>query len=307
MNNGMTKTYLLKFSALFFSALLIYWAGNPSAVAAGPDATLTLTRVVDTDDLFTEDFFSAGHPGFPGVGFPPGANTLLNLNPGPGAARLILVAPPKPDLGKNAGMPQRPIEVADPINLAFDSVSQGASGFGLSRLFLLDDGELIAVKAGARNVMNPDKIKRLDAQGFGIADPQGMTLEPASGRLFVLDGAGPRLVSIQPKPGREFAGAEVTPITLPGELGDLRGLAFNPEDGHLYALSAERRKLYKLTLEGELAASLDLSGLNIGTPQGMVFGPSLDRTDHPSIYHLYLVTANGPKGEVSEWELPGPF
>ncbi len=97
MNNGMTKTCLTKFSALFFSALLIYGAGNPSAVSAGPADTLTLTRVVDTDDLFDEDFFQRRPSGLSGRRLP--ARRQYPAQSQPGARR----RPPHPGRAAKTG------------------------------------------------------------------------------------------------------------------------------------------------------------------------------------------------------------
>jgi hypothetical protein len=42
-----------------------------------------------------------------------------------------------------------------------------------------------------------------------------------------------------------------------------------------------------------------------GIPQGMIFAPSLDLTDPPEVFHLYLATDHGLQGQVTEWVLPG--
>lgn len=291
------------------TVFVIFGSIQSPAVLATPTAPkLILVRTLETKDVFGEAYFSAGSPPhFSGVGFPPGAHTLLMINQPTEQASLVLTSPPK---NHKDAMALSQLEISDPINIAFDSVSRGAKGFGQARLFLLDanHGELITIQAGPQDIMEPSSFKRFDAHGFGIVSPQGMTVEPATGRLWVLESAGtPQLVSIQPKPGHQFAEAEISQIYLPTGLGKLRGIAFNPADGHIYMLSTEQQKLYKLNVKGELVTSLDFSGSPTDLAQGLVFAPSLDGTDHPSIYHLYLVTDHGPEGEISEWALPGPY
>lgn len=296
MNSQITKTFIPLLLALCAGVLPAF----NIAMAAPP--SLKFIRTIDTDDLFGEDFFIAGNPDLSGVGFPPKANTLVLLDQPAGRASVILAAPPK---NITDTVLRTPLVIPDSINTAFDSVSQRAKGQGQFRLFLFDAdlGELIAVKAGSRNVMDSKNIRRFDAQKFGIGNPQGMTIDPTTGKLFVLDSAGPRIAAIQPKLRRNFTGAVVTPISLGGLTGKLRGIAFNPADSHLYILSTEQQALYKLSLDGELADTISLSGLKIDVPQGMVFAPSLDPTDHPSIFHLYLLSAKGLSGETTEWAL----
>jgi DNA-binding beta-propeller fold protein YncE len=293
---------------LSLAAIVIVGSAHSPAVGAAPTVpALKLVRTLDTNDVFSEAFFSAGRPDLAGLGFPPGAHTLLLLNQPSGQVSLVLTAPPT---GPTGAMTRTRLAISDPINMAFDSVSRGAKGYGQARLFVLDSelGELITIQAGPQDIMEPSRIRRVDAHGFGIVNPQGMTVEPATGRLWVLEGAGtPHLVSLQPKPGHQFAKAEISRIALPAGMGHLRGIAFNPADGYVYLLSTEQQKLYKVNAAGKVAASLGVSGASIGVAQGLVFAPSLDHTDHPSIYHLYLATEQGLTGESTEWALPGPF
>lgn len=297
MNSQITKTLISLLLALSSIVMPVFSVD----VSADPISNLKFIRTIDTDDIFSADFFILNNPDLSGVGFPPKAHTLILLNQPKGSATFILATPPKNEKDRTR---RTPLIIPDSINLAFDSVSQNARGINLYRLFLLDAelGELIAIKSGPRNVMNSAQIKYFKTEAFGLVDPQGMTIDPATGQLFVLV-AGPRIVGIQPQKGRDFAHAEVTEISLGGLVGKLRGIAFNSSDHYLYVLSTEQQKLYRLTLDGELIATLDLPGLKIDVPQGMVFAPSIDPTDHPSIFHLYLVNNQGIYGQTTEWEL----
>lgn len=297
MNSPLTKTLTTVLLALTVNILPVFSVAGSAAQAA----TLKFVRTNDNDNLFSEDYFTGDTPpDLTGVAFPPKAQTLILLNHPAGKASVVLVAPAK----KGKAL-RSPVEIPDSINIAFDPLSEGAKGFDVSRLFLLDADldELIVIRSGTRNVMNAKKIKRFKTKAFGIVDPQGMTLDPVTGQLFVLDSSGPRLIGIQPKKDRDFSDAEITPITLGGLSGKLRGVAYNPTDNAIYVLGSEQRKLYQLTLGGELVATIDLSGLDIPIPQGMIFAPSLDPTDPPSIFHLYLVDDKGPNGQTTEWSL----
>lgn len=294
---------------LFFSVCTILISVNNSPVMAQSAAgTLKLVRFVETEQVFGEEYFgenSAELLGAGGVGFPPGAHTLLKFNdPEAESDKLILVAPPESEKGR---ITLTPLEIDDPINMAFDTLSTGACIVGLSRLFLLDTelGQLNEIKGGARDELVPQGIGRANLRGLRIADPQGMALQPSNGTLYILDAEGPSITRLIPrKPGQGFAGALVSVIDLPTDLGGvLRGLAFNPEDSHLYAINPEQNTLYKLTLTGEVVKIFDFPF--IGVPQGMIFVPSLDLTDHPGVYHLFLATEHDARSHVTEWVIPG--
>lgn len=300
--NKHAKKPLSKILALSLGLLLVHCSLNSLAVSAAPAAALKKIRIIETDNLLNPEFFNASDSAFPGIGFPPGANTLLLLNQPNRQVSIILISPPKSDKDT---ISRKPLQISDPINIAFDSVSQDAKSRGLSRLFLFDAdlGELISIKSASQKATDRTRINQLNIQKFGIANPQGMSMDPETGRLFVLDGSGsPRIISIQPKPEREFADAEIKQVVPEDLKGNLRGLAFNPADDHLYVLSMNQQKLYALTQNGKLVFSIDIQ--DQGMPQGMIFAPSLDPTDHPSIFHLYLATVRGANGKITEWAVP---
>ena len=138
-----------------------------------------------------------------------------------------------------------------------------------------------------------------------------MTFDPGSGRLFILDGAVARIVRIEPDPtpGLNSAVAlkqgRISHVDLkPLGLADARGLAFNPANGHLYVLSSAAHRLDELTDTGQLVASYDLTEFHLMEPQGLVFAPSRDNTDDPSIINLYLADS-GLSTEPTQRSAPG--
>ncbi len=281
---------------LLAAALALTQSSSVTAGARSGPAVLRLVRNIELDDYF--DSFK-----FAGLPFPPGADTLLVLDPlasrrgsvdvGHGEARRS-----SPDLS---------VELPDTINLAFHAEAEGSL-----RLLLLDPAMQEFVQADAvAGAAAPAKLRRTSANPYDVGnDPQGMTVDPASGRTFILDATGQRIVVID---GRVFESprADVSQLDLPPGLTGLRGLAFNPEDGHLHVLSPIARELYELDATGQLVAQRDVPALGLLDPLGpfdpiaMMFAPSTDLTDEPSRMHLFLAavgdgTANG---SVTEWSL----
>lgn len=291
----------------FCGSLLIYGAAYTPAAPAAATPTLEAIRTVENNDLFNEEFYKEGDPHFPGIGFPPGANTALALDQPRGAATVYIAAPPTHKPLKEAAF--TPIEISDPINIAFDSQSQNAKGYNKFRLFLLDAdiGELICVMGGTKNLMNPQSVKRYKVNNFGIADPEGMAIDSDNERLFILDAAASRIVAVKSYLPQDFSEAELTSIDLPKGLGELHGLAFNPVNKHFLVLNTAMGILYEIAPNGDLIGSIDLKPLKIADVKSMAIAPSLDQTDSPLINHLYLVMPDGAKSKITEWTLPNPF
>ena len=134
-----------------------------------------------------------------------------------------------------------------------------------------------------------------------------MTVDPESGRLFILDNTGPRIVRIDPdsqqSPGKGTARSDnqISQIDLgPTGLVRLGGIAFNPADKHLYLLSSSKNSLYELTVTGQLISIRDLSRFRLLDPQGMVFAPTADPTDDPKEMSLYVVDGGTDFEQIEE-------
>jgi hypothetical protein len=130
------------------------------------------------------------------------------------------------------------------------------------------------------------------------AKPTGRDSRSSQWALFILDAAGPRIIRVDPGPGQSLDGPaalrerRIQEIDLKQTgLVDLRGIAFNPADGHLYALSPARQALYELTDTGQLVATRDLSTLDdlrLLNPKAWSSAPSGDQTDDPAQMSLYF-------------------
>ena len=104
-----------------------------------------------------------------------------------------------------------------------------------------------------------------------------------------MDTAGPWIVRVEPDPQQGFESAIISEIDLAQTgLSNLRGLAFDPTNGHLHVLIPAAQELYELTETGQIVATRDLSKFEFRNTQGMTFAPSGDTTDDPSEMSLYI-------------------
>ncbi len=173
-----------------------------------------------------------------------------------------------------------------PPYMAYDPLRQ--------RLLLLDasTGDLLAAtiaeEQGALSVSS-----RYGTGGFNVQKAGGITVDPATGDLFILDSAAAKVTQVAADGAGSF---ESTAALRDGRVHEidlrvlgargLRGLAFNPATGHLYVLDPRQLTLYEVTLAGQLVTVHDLQHTGLADPQGMVFAPSGDQTDDPGEFHL---------------------
>jgi len=219
-----------------------------------------------------------------GMVFSPDANAFLLWDPNDDVTGISLREDPVDMAGLN-------IPVEDASVLALENSSNS--------LFALDMGNSELEKIGADGTGRPDLSKRAtryDLNATGLRDVKGITFDPRDGRLFVLNTKGTQIVVITPdsaagydgeaaKQGRRFRRINLKHL----HLGKLSGLAFNPQDGHLYSFQPADQELYEFTDSGELVSSYDLSSLELSSPQTLLFAPSGDNTDDPSNMNLFIL------------------
>jgi len=295
-------TYTLFFVGFIFCFSL---GGNSAALAQGNFAFVREVRALKID--------RAGIKNPAGLAFSPAANAFYVLKgqrpgqPPPAQTEIIKMTA----LADWAGSARIAVTVQDPINIAFDSQ--------FNRLLILQSpaNQLVEVLEDADGNLDPSTMSRHDVRHFGLQDPQGMAVDPASGALFILDAAVPRILRIEPEADGSFDNAVIAELDLSStDLVDPRGLAFEPSSGHLHMVNPAEQELYELSQIGQVVTTRNLSAFGFGELQGMVFAPSGDQTDDPLEISLYLADSStelnagaqssGQIGELSFTALAAP-
>src|SRR5574341_910501 len=219
-----------------------------------------------------------------GLAFSPAASALM-VSPSQGSAELVFVT----FVGELDGSETVATAIPDPINMAFDGKSNSLLFFDASVEELVE----IEVRPNGRPLPSSGAITRFNASAFGVKEAKGMTFDPETGNLFILvvpaPPAEPRVVRIIPDARDRCVSAVFFNIVLTSLQGSqLRGIAFNPNDGHLYIMSPAEQELYEISQAGEVLTTRDISSLELINAQNMVFAPSGDQTDDPVVMSLYI-------------------
>ena len=190
--------------------------------------------------------------------------------------------------------------IQNPINMAFDNK--------VGRLLILHSSanQLLELREDADGNLDPHTLTRYDARSFGLQNPQGLTVDPNSGILFILDAAGPRIVRVEPREDGSFEAAKVSSISLGSSAEvSLRGLAFDPSTGHLHVGVPAEHRLVELSQAGGVVARRDLSKFGLKDLQAMVFAPSGDQTDDSQM-NLFIADSGLKEGQaISASQRPG--
>src|SRR5262245_30077061 len=146
------------------------------------------------------------------------------------------------------------------------------------------------------------RATRLVAPRAAALRPVGMTVDPASGEVFVLDRLMRRILRFTPADGATVPSHRWVDL---GSLAtrDLTGLALDPASGHLFTLDVAWKQVLELTTDGAQCASHDVSSIQFSDPQNLVFAPSGDQTDDPGTWSLFVADPGAPstrRGNVIE-------
>jgi hypothetical protein len=258
-------------------------------------ADVRLVRMVDPEDMITIKA-ADGWMVIEGSGrlvFPPDAQSLLLFDdPDDPTESLALIDPSKQQTGYVA----EEIPIGDAIN-----VTLLADGPGGERLFAFDSttDEIVSIARAGKFWSKITSIERHDAAALVVSAPAGMTADRVTGEVFILDAGANSIIVLNPAPGMRYGPAiagdprYVSRVSLPPGIGAVRGLAHDPGSGELLTLITGTQSLLRLSADGKLNGVFELPGVDTSGVRGLAVAPSLDRTDDPSVMHLFIAAQGG--------------
>src|SRR6266540_472132 len=273
-----------RFAAAAGAAIGVLLLAGPSAAheastAGGGGGTARLVRMLDSS--------RAGITIPAGIAFSQQANAFFVVEgvpqggAAPGETAVAQVTP----FGSRVASTAVSYAIRAPINVAFDERRQ--------RLLMLDGAStLLEIPLqGAR--LDVSRISRADVTSGHLQNPQGITVDPKTGTLFVLDAAGQRLVRFDPTSDGTLPGA-TSSVDLGTSSVQLRGIAFDAGSGDLYTVGVAERQLYELTGGGSVVAVRDLAPFGRREPQGLLVAPTTDQTDAADGTSVFLANSGVP-------------
>jgi hypothetical protein len=135
------------------------------------------------------------------------------------------------------------------------------------------------------------------------ADFEGITCDPSTGFLYVVSGEGQDEVNVYSSDLVFLYQFSVAAFTT-----DPEGIAYSSQLKHLFLLSRRNgRKIYEVTLDGNLVASYDISHFLPAPidPQGLTFAPSSDPNDDPNNLNIYIVDGQIDNSPIPENDRDG--
>ena len=240
-----------------------------------------IRQVRTFDDLFGEEDITRPV----GLAFSARADQFLSLGD-QGSLNFIT---PSEDIAASSNLPNS----IKPINTAFDPQFNRLLGLNPS------GNRLVVVEADSSGNLTTSEATEFDFRAFGVQNARGITVAP-DGTLYILDGAAQEIVTVEPSNDGSFEEATVTTVRLSERIPNARGIAIDPDTGNLHTISPSRQILYEISPTGEVLFSRDISELNIGDSQGLVFAPTSDTTDSPQELNLYVADSDANSAGIVE-------
>jgi hypothetical protein len=136
-----------------------------------------------------------------------------------------------------------------------------------------------------------DEVSTLSTAGSD--DPEGVTCDPATGLVYVVDGHG-AFVAVyaydNPRPGWDLVDVlDLNAMNDPADVpNDPEGIAYAPCSGHLFLVTGLEDRIYEFTSDGFFVARYELNGFSpaVIAPQGLTFGAASDGS--PGVLSLYV-------------------
>jgi hypothetical protein len=120
-------------------------------------------------------------------------------------------------------------------------------------------------------------------------DPEGITCDPVSGRIYVIGGADINILVYEYNAGfvlRDVLDLPDTAGTSSGIPDDPEGITYDPVSGHLFVMSGPDRSIYEYTSSGLFIQEFDISSFSPRPkkPQGISIGASSVNPGRMSFY-----------------------
>ncbi|NIT98224.1 MAG: hypothetical protein GWN79_23590, partial [Actinobacteria bacterium] len=152
---------------------------------------------------------------------------------------------------------------------------------------------------GSRFGDGNDSVSLIETDGFGSADPEGVTYNPNDGLLYVVDGVDRQVYVVDPDSGNRVRDFDTSSLGVE----DPEGIALDTSNGHLYLVGKPESEVREVTTSGSLVRVLDTSAANADKPAGLAYGPTSVDSSQASIYLVARGVDNGKDSNENDGEI----
>lgn len=143
-------------------------------------------------------------------------------------------------------------------------------------------------------------VSTLDAVATA-EDPEGITSDPTTGAIYVVDGTAGGMQVLIYNSALEFQRR----FSIADEMQDGEGIVFDPVSSNLLILSAPDQSIFEYQVDGTFVRAYNFSGIApaLEAPEGLDFAPTSDPLDDPGQLALYIADGrvdNYPDGRIFE-------
>ncbi|PRY24418.1 cadherin domain-containing protein [Aliiruegeria haliotis] len=136
-----------------------------------------------------------------------------------------------------------------------------------------------------------DSVTYFSTGAFGSTDPEGLAYDTSRDVLYIVDGVGSRIYTLDPGTNGVFDGVSseggddivFSFDSEPLGISDPEGIAYDPVFDALY-VTASDDSVAMITTTGELLATFDTSAANVENSAGLTLGPSSGNASQRSLY-----------------------
>ena len=192
---------------------------------------------------------------------------------------------------------------AEPSGITYNTVS--------GTVFIVDDDQQAMFEADI-STSTMAVSSSIDLDALGIPDSEGVSFHPATGNLFVLDGADGQastrsIYEVTP------AGSVISMLPIGNLAQDPEGLYFDLVRNSFFVVSMPEQTIFEISTTGELIAGYDIQPIadsfGVITANGVTLGSSSDPNDAPAARNLYFADRGIDKvndGRIFEISLNHP-
>jgi hypothetical protein len=181
---------------------------------------------------------------------------------------------------------------------AFSKEPTGLSFIPADQTLLVSDDDRDKIyfdKAGPDLVYGTadDVVTSFSTLAFGSGDAEDVAYDPATGHIFITDGATTTLYQVNPVNGTFGDADDIVTSSSVGQYGsrDGEGITVDPRNGHVLVLDPSTKSLYEMTKSGDIVRIIDCRSIPTTNKAlaGVTLAPTSDPNDDPAKLDYWIV------------------